>query len=267
MSNFPLVSLIVPTMNKETTIGKLLETMRAQTYQNIEIVIVDEYSKDKTVAIARSYDARVFFGGPERSIKRNIGIDKSRGKYVFIIDSDQELGKNLVEDCVKRVKNCDFLAIPELPFGPDFRAKCHRFEKLAYLEGFSPVEGARFFPKKLVQSVGGYDPEMVGAEDWDLTQRLLEKGYKMGHSKEIIHHNDGQYDFIGTIRKKYFYGQVYRKYAKRHPKAFAMSIARFSILKNLKLFFQHPILFIGSIIFRFIEGTAVLAGAVFSKDI
>ena len=257
----PLVSLIVTYFN-EDTIDKCLSTMRNQTYKNIELVVVTDASSKKIVEVIRMYNSKLYFGGPERSIKRNLGVRKARGFYVFIFDADQELDTNLVEDCVREIKNYDFLAIPELPLGPDFWAKCHRFEKLAYLSGYVPVEGARFFPKRLIESVGGYDSEMVGSEDWDLTQRLLERGYKLGHSTAMLHHNDGKYNLIKTLKKKFTYGTVFRKYAKRHPKSFTAALIRPSFFR---LIFKNPILFLGSLVIRFLEGSAVLTGMVFSK--
>ena len=115
----PLVSLIVTTMNNQATIDELLLSMKRQTYKNIETILVDEYSTDDTLKIARKYKVIIYRGGPERSIKRNIGIKKAKGKYIFIFDSDQKLDKNLVEDCVEKIKDFDFLSIPELPYGPD----------------------------------------------------------------------------------------------------------------------------------------------------
>jgi glycosyltransferase involved in cell wall biosynthesis len=258
----PLFSLIVTTFNNERTIGRCLETMEHQTYKKIEIILVDEYSTDKTIEIAKKYEAKIYSGGPERSIKRNLGIEKAKGKYVFIFDSDQELDNNLVEDCISKIKGYDFLAVPELPFGPDFWAKCHRFEKLAYLKGYASVEAARFFSKSLILEFGGYDPEMVGSEDWDLTQRLIEKGYKMGHCRAMLHHNDGKYNLVKILKKKFTYGRVFRKYAKRHPKSFVTALVRPSFFA---LFFKNPVLFFGSSIMRFMEGSAVLVGMVFSK--
>jgi glycosyltransferase involved in cell wall biosynthesis len=262
----PLVSLIVTTMNNERTLDALLKTMREQTYKNTEVVVVDEYSTDATVEIAKKYKAKIYQGGPERSIKRNIGIKKAKGKYVFIFDSDQEMDDDLVEDCVQKIKNYDFLAILELPYGPDFWARCHKYEKKAYLGGFSPIEAARFFPKDLVLSIGGYDPEMVGSEDWDLTQRLLKKGYKMGYSKAMLHHNDGKYNLKKALKRKFYYGQVFRKYAQRHPKAFTMAVARPVFWTNYRLFLKNPILFAGAISIRIVEGSAVLAGMIFNKE-
>jgi glycosyltransferase involved in cell wall biosynthesis len=261
----PLVSCVISTRGFAPTLNNCLKAIRNQSYNNIEIIIISENKLKETINTAKNYRAHIYFEGIERSLKRNIGISKAKGDFVLIIDDDLELDKEVVHECVKAIKKFDFLAIPELPFGSDFRAKCHKFEKMTYLNGFTPVEGARFFPKILVQSVGGYDSNLVGAEDWDLTQRLLKSGFKLGRIKSHLNHNDGKYDFIKTLKKKYYYGRAYREYSKRYPVAFTQSVFRFQIFKNIRYIFSHPMLFIGSILFRFIEGSAVLLGAVFNR--
>lgn len=261
----PLVSCVISTRGKAPTLDNCLRSIRDQKYKNIETIIIAENKLNETINTARKYNANIYFEGFERSIKRNIGIQRAKGDFVFIIDDDLELEKDVISDCIRTIDKFDFLAIPELPFGIDFRAKCHQFEKLAYLDGFLPVEGARFFPKKLLQLVGGYDSGLVGAEDWELTQRLLKLGYNIGRIKSRVNHNDGKYDFIKTLKKKYYYGHVYREYTKRYPVAFIQSVFRFQVFKNVRYIFTHPLLFFGSILFRFIEGSAVLFGAIFSR--
>ena len=57
----PLVSIIIPTYNSEMTIGKCLESIRNQSYENVEIIIVDSFSGDGTAKLAERYGARIFF--------------------------------------------------------------------------------------------------------------------------------------------------------------------------------------------------------------
>ena len=54
-----MVSVVIPTYNSERTLEKCLKSIVDQTYKNIEIIIVDKFSEDKTVEIAKSYGARI----------------------------------------------------------------------------------------------------------------------------------------------------------------------------------------------------------------
>lgn len=90
----PLVSVVVPTFNREHLIGRTIESVLRQTYDAVEIVVVDDGSTDGTAeTIARGYgsDARVRYvrqenGGPASA--RNHGLREARGAYVALLDSD-----------------------------------------------------------------------------------------------------------------------------------------------------------------------------------
>jgi len=64
-----LISINIPTYNSEKTLRKCLETVKSQTYKNMEIIIIDSYSKDKTLGIAKKYDCKIIMckGGTFRS--------------------------------------------------------------------------------------------------------------------------------------------------------------------------------------------------------
>jgi len=83
MKDKPLVSIIIPTYNSEKTLAKCLESIKNQTYRNIEVIIVDRFSKDSTIEIARKYKVRVLQFNCERAKAKNFGLRNAKGKYVF----------------------------------------------------------------------------------------------------------------------------------------------------------------------------------------
>jgi len=98
-----LISIIIPTKNSQTTLKKCLESVMRQTYKNIEIVVVDNYSKDKTKEIALQYTRLFFQKGKERSAQRNYGIQKSKGNYLLFLDSDMILSQTVIEEGIKKL--------------------------------------------------------------------------------------------------------------------------------------------------------------------
>ncbi|MEM3836232.1 glycosyltransferase [Pyrobaculum sp.] len=70
----PLVTIIVPTFNSEKTLQLCLESIRKQTYKNIEVIVVDNYSTDSTVSVAKKYDAKVIQVRGERARAKNIEL-------------------------------------------------------------------------------------------------------------------------------------------------------------------------------------------------
>ncbi|MEM5826347.1 MAG: glycosyltransferase family A protein, partial [Candidatus Aenigmatarchaeota archaeon] len=116
----PLVSIIIPTYNSEKTIAKCLESIKNQSYKNIEVIVVDRFSKDKTAEIAKEYGARIFKLNSERAKAKNFGLKKAKGKYVCFIDSDMELTNNVIDKCVATIekdKRIGGVIIPEKSVG------------------------------------------------------------------------------------------------------------------------------------------------------
>ncbi len=104
-----LVSITIPTYNSEKTLEKTLKTVKEQTYKKIEILIIDGYSKDKTIEIAKKYKAKIFFSKGKLLEARILGAKKSKGEYILLLDSDQILEKTAIERAVKKMKNYDGL--------------------------------------------------------------------------------------------------------------------------------------------------------------
>lgn len=103
------VTIIIPVYNSVNTIRRCLDGVVNQTYDNIEILIVDDGSTDNTLDIVRSFgDSRIHIVEQEHSgvsTARNTGIKKSSGKYIMFLDSDDSLEKNAIETLVECAKN------------------------------------------------------------------------------------------------------------------------------------------------------------------
>ena len=98
-----LISVAIPVYNGETTLRKCVDSILAQTYENIEVILVNDGSTDRSEDICRSYeqiDPRVKVISKENgglSSARNAGIDKSCGEYIFFIDSDDWIDSDTLE--------------------------------------------------------------------------------------------------------------------------------------------------------------------------
>lgn len=92
MNTSPIFSIILPTYNRSKMIGFAIESVLQQTFQDFELVIVDDGSTDRTGEIVGAIsDPRIryfFKNNEERSIARNYGLKKSSGKYISFLDSD-----------------------------------------------------------------------------------------------------------------------------------------------------------------------------------
>ena len=84
----PIISIVITTKNEEKHIRNCIESIQKQTFprDQIEIIVVDNHSTDKTKKIAREYTPHFFTKGPERSAQRNLGAKKSHGIYYMYLD-------------------------------------------------------------------------------------------------------------------------------------------------------------------------------------
>jgi len=98
MSNLPLVSVLTTSYNRAKYIGEAIESLLNSTYSNWELIIVDDGSKDNTVAIARSYeskDSRIKVYENEKNLgdylNRNQAASYAKGKYIKYLDADDKI--------------------------------------------------------------------------------------------------------------------------------------------------------------------------------
>jgi len=96
-----MITIIIPTLNEENCLPKLLECIRSQTYKNYEVIVADASSKDKTREIAKKFGCKVVKSGGLPGIGRNNGAKAAKGNILFFIDADVEFGNNFLKNCVE----------------------------------------------------------------------------------------------------------------------------------------------------------------------
>jgi len=100
MSNEPKVSIIIPVYNGEEYITDALESSLEQTYQEVEVIVVDDGSTDGTPEVLRQYEGRIVHIRQENrgvAAARNAGLAASRGEYICYLDSDDTIDATKVE--------------------------------------------------------------------------------------------------------------------------------------------------------------------------
>lgn len=256
-----LVSVIVTTKDEENVIRMLIQSVKQQTYKNIEIILVDNNSKDNTLDIVNKFKkVRIYQYGPERSAQRNFGAKRSKGEYLFFLDADMELTPKVVEDCLNKTKleNLDSVVVPEESIASNFWGKVKAFERSFYNDKGDPItDAARFFSKQVFMKVGGYDEAITGPEDWDLPDRIRKAGFRIGRSTEKIYHHEQRISLIALFKKKFYYGLNAHKYLSKHnipvvsPKT--IYFLRPLFYQNWMKLVKYPFLSLAMICMLFIE--------------
>ena len=108
-----LVSIVVPCFNCEHTIQRTINSLFRQTYRNLEIILIDDGSTDKTAHIVdnlKQNDSRIVVKHiPNKGVShaRNVGINISQGSFITFVDSDDELEPNIIQQAIIAQKKID----------------------------------------------------------------------------------------------------------------------------------------------------------------
>ena len=112
------VTLIVPVYNSEDYIGRCLDSILNQTYQNFEILVVNDGSKDNSQKIINEYKEKypnkiIAIEQPNKgvAITRNESVKRANGDYIMFVDNDDYLDKDYIETFVKTAEDGDYDAV------------------------------------------------------------------------------------------------------------------------------------------------------------
>ena len=266
-SKLPLVSVIITTKNSSNTLNRCLKSIKNQSYQNTEIIVIDNNSTDNTKEIAKKYTKLIFNKGPERSAQRNFGARKSKGVYLYIVDSDFVLDSSVVKECVEEAKKgFDAVVVHNSPdTSVSWIAKIRKFEVDMYKYDISH-SAARFFKRKTFFDIKGYNEKVIAGEDYDLQNKLSRQKYKTGFiNSEALHLGEPKH-FFSHMRKYYEYGKDFVNYKKDNEEESKKQLGFFRpvYFKNLGKFFTNPILGTGFILYHTCKfgfgGTGYLVG-------
>jgi len=179
-----LVSVVIPTLMEEEYLPKLLETIRNQTYQPIEIVVADSSpppSSDKTLEICQVYKARYVFV-PKLNLPhaRNVGAMEAQGEILVFVDADCLFTPTYIQDVVAALDEGYVLAHGADPVaeGIFFPAASLMLRSWLKPKAYTTGRGIAIW-KSAFNELGGYDesldPTKGFREDLDLGKRVRQK--------------------------------------------------------------------------------------------
>ncbi|MEM3550351.1 MAG: glycosyltransferase [Candidatus Bathyarchaeia archaeon] len=202
----PLVSIIVPTYNSARTLRLCMGSLRRQTYRHFELIVVDNYSEDDTVSIARDFGATILYGGRERSEQKNNGARHACGEFLYFVDSDFVLERDVIFKCVEACRFFDAVCTVNYSLGKGLWGKSIALKEY-FLAHDPTIQVARFIRRKAFFEVGCFDEKLVVGEDLDLYARLLECGYKVGRVNAVEWHIGEPQTLRDVARRNFYYGK------------------------------------------------------------
>jgi GT2 family glycosyltransferase len=185
----PIVSVIIPAYNAVTTLRKTLDSVLAQTFTSFEIIVVDDGSTDATIAVATTVDdprVRVLAqSNAGVSVARNRGAAAARGELLAFLDADDlwASDKLACQIAALQAHPDAGLAFSWTAFVDDRgdllpgggvagRAEGWVFSDLLLLGNFVGNGSAALIRRTAFEAVGGFEPTLRTAEDWDFYLRL-----------------------------------------------------------------------------------------------
>ena len=219
-SNNPELSCVVITLNEEKYISQLLNSLKKQTFKNFEVVVADYSSTDKTREIAKKYGCKLTAGG-SYSVGRNNGAKIAKGRYLLFLDADSILPEDFLEINFKQFKKSGkgtgtvpLKPLSDKKFDKVF-FRLYNYWSKAMLRVSPHCAGCGIFARKdIFQKIGGFDENVVFAENHDFAKRAKDHGFVIlpKHMYTSVRRMDkeGRMKFVG----KYVYAGLYRLFNK-----------------------------------------------------
>ena len=224
MANKPLVSVVIPVYNQERYVAEAVDSVLRQTYEDVELVVVDDGSSDRTPEILKAYGDRLRYmrqanAGAATALNR--GIEAARGELVGWLSSDDVYEPTKVERQVERFAAQPQVSLVYTDFNiidatgairrtvrSPYYADRQEFIRRLILGNF--VNGSSVIARKqALMATGLFDPEMTLHADANMWLRML-KRYEFGHVPEVllnyrVHAGNASNDVLAMRRLRYVY--------------------------------------------------------------
>jgi len=238
----PSVSVIIPAWNEEVGILTTIKSTLNTRYPNLEIIIVNDGSTDKTHQILTKFVKeyknkrhdqaikykRISNGGKARAL--NTALSMARSEIIITIDADSTMEHGTIKNMVKHFTDPRVAAVAGNVAIGNRKKSIGLIQQLEYMYGFYfkradsllnavyIVGGAAAaYRKKIVADMGGFDENSI-TEDIELSTRLQDHGHHIRYSTDAIVHTEGPLDLKGLCnqRLRWKFGRLLTFYKYRH---------------------------------------------------
>lgn len=253
----PLISITIPTYNSEATInqclGSIFQQYDAEINSNIEVIVVDNCSSDRTEEICKGYNCIFLRTRCSKAEAREIGFLNSTGKYVLILDSDMCLERGILKELIGYAEDCNFdaVTINEEFLGESFIHIARTIEKKCYVNA-SEIQSPRFYKRQVIEKVNWKRID----DGWDEMEIFLE-AQKTSPALNI-HISNKKIWLIANpldIKKKLHHGKYFKTYKKKYDgqvvqRQFSFSYRAKLLTKSLKISLPYGL---GAIVLKFLD--------------
>jgi len=244
MNELQKVSIIIPCFNDAEFIEQSVQSAQDQTYENKEIIVVNDGSNDETKAVLERLESKITLlitqENKGTSAARNTGIEAASGEYILVLDSDDYFEPEFCEKAIEIFEK-DFETkmvtsygqrFREDPFGPTIKPGGGDLKNFLFRNASL---GTMFRLQDWIV-VGGYDEKMkLGFEDWEFYIRLHENGGKTYVIPEVLffyRHKENSRTQNANLHKYELLSYIYKKHQNLFKDHFELFID--SLLSKLR---------------------------------
>lgn len=224
MSLSKTVSVIMSVYNAETTVAKSIESLIGQTYENLEILLLDDSSTDKTLSICKEYEnnfknIHLYRNKNNLGLTKNLNflINKSSGEYLARQDSDDISEPSRIEKQINFIEkyNLDGCTTRAkiIQTGAIIPKKSLYLPKKFVINFKNPfVHGSLVVKKTVAESIGNYNEKFYYSQDYKLMYDLVTGGSKLKIMKECLYHlNMNENISINKKTQQQYYARCVKK--------------------------------------------------------
>ncbi len=275
----PSVSVLIPAWNEEVGILKTIVSVLDTKYENLEIIVVNDGSTDKTGEMVKTFIQKyqtthkgartpihyieLTNGGKAKAL--NVGLASAKGEIIITIDADSVMDKDAIHNFIpgfqdprvasvagnvaigNKTKPIGILQQLEYVYGFYFK-RADSVMNAVYIVGGA----AASYRKDIITAIGGFDESII-TEDIELSTRLQDVGYKVRYAAHAIIYTEGPSDFRALCqqRLRWKYGRLitFNKYrhlffslSKHHNKYLSFLILPIALFAEILLFFEGLLL-------------------------
>ena len=181
----PMVSVVIPVYNMETFLAETLESVLSSVYPSFEVIVMDDGSKDNSLAVARSFaekDSRVKVFTQKNAgacAARNNAISKANGIYILPVDADNLVEPTFIGDAAAILKDNPEVKVVA-PRSDFFGARSGEWKlppfSLELIARKNIMDTCAMYRKSDWERIGGYCEEIIAREDWEFWISMLKDG-------------------------------------------------------------------------------------------
>lgn len=200
-------SIIMPVYNGEKTIRKTINSVLAQTYSNWELIIVDDGSKDNTVAVIEQFtDYRIrIIQQPNQGVSaaRNTGVLEANKSFITFLDSDDEVTTNWLEEFYKLIIGTNNIGFVSCGIKTPTEVLLPRSGFNLKNVKFQNIPGSFVILRNILIQIGLYDSNLKHSENWEMVGRALKFAVINGYQITFTNKCNLIYNWEVSPKKQY----------------------------------------------------------------